>query len=418
MRVFKYALAMAARKPLFFLIYAVGLSFMGVVMALAVTSAEPADSAAAIVRPTVTWAAVDRDDSDFSRALVKSLEGLGQRVDVADDRLAMEEAVAQGQADCLFIVPAGFGEQFLDAARTGVATPAIEAAYGFVGADGALASAAADRWLAAAAIAAAADPAADASAVADRATEDAGQEAQVAELPTGAAETGASNVNAFTFYLQWSIYTAVASIVACTAALFSTFNGCDVRRRDLASPCSFLSYTLQVAGAACVVTLVCWGVATVIGLAFFGADAASLGPAGLAATLVGSLVFALVPLAVSFLAGQFGCSLGSANAIGNLLGMGLSFLGGAWISLSLLGPDVQAVARFTPGWWYTQALEQAQAMAGAADPGAAGAAIGAVAGDLAVVALFALALFLVALVAGKLREQTDEAGGNGAAEAV
>ncbi|MEY8437316.1 ABC transporter permease [Atopobiaceae bacterium 24-176] len=413
MRVFKYALAMAARKPLFFLIYAVGLSFMGVVMALAVTSAEPSDSAAAIARPEVTWAVVDRDGSDLSHALIESLEDLGPQVDVADNKLAMEEAVAQGQADCLFIVPAGFGKQFLDAARTGAATPVIEAAYGFVGAEGALASAAADRWLAAAAVAAAASPEADATTVAKRAAEDAGQTAQVGMLPSDGAETSVQNVNAFTFYLQWSIYTTVASIIACTAALFSTFNGCDVRRRDLASPCPFLSYTLQVAAAALVVTLVCWGTATVIGLAFFGADAIALGPAGLAATLVASLVFSLVPLAVSFLTGQFGCSLGGANAIGNLLGMGLSFLGGAWISLSLLGPDVQAVARFTPGWWYTQALEQAQAMAGAADLAVP---VAAVAGDLAVVALFALALFLVALVAGKLREQTAEAGGNGAVE--
>ena len=51
MRVFRYALTMAVRKPLFFLIYAVGLSFMGVAMALAVASSQPADTAAAVARP-------------------------------------------------------------------------------------------------------------------------------------------------------------------------------------------------------------------------------------------------------------------------------------------------------------------------------------------------------------------------------
>lgn len=387
MRVFRYALTMAVRKPLFFLIYAVGLSFMGVAMALAVASSQPADTAAAVARPQVDWAVVDRDGSELSRGLVEGLAGLGTREDVADNRLAMEEAVAQGQVDCLFIVPPGFGDDFLAAARAGRETPSVEAAYGFVGAGGA--------------------------AVSEEAARAAAETVSVAVLPSERAEGADGGVNAFTFYLQWSIYTTVASVVACTAVLFSTFNRTDVRRRDLASPETYASYTLQVAGAALAVTLACWGVATAVGLAFFGADAAAMGPAGLAATLGASLVFCLVPLAVSFLAGQFGCGLGGANAIGNLLGMAMSFLGGAWISLSLLGPEVQAVARFTPGWWYTDALARARDVAGSAGTDAA---LEAIAVDLAVVLLFAVALFLVALVVGKLREQTAEAGGNGAVE--
>jgi len=412
-RVFRYALTMAVRKPLFFLIYAVGLSFMGVAMALAVASSQPADTAAAVARPQVDWAVVDRDGSELSRGLVEGLAGLGTREDVADNRLAMEEAVAQGQVDCLFIVPPGFGDDFLAAARAGRETPSVEAAYGFVGAGGALASATADRWLSAAAVAAAADPGAGGAAVSEEAARAAAETVSVAVLPSERAEGADGGVNAFTFYLQWSIYTTVASVVACTAVLFSTFNRTDVRRRDLASPETYASYTLQVAGAALAVTLACWGVATAVGLAFFGADAAAMGPAGLAATLGASLVFCLVPLAVSFLAGQFGCGLGGANAIGNLLGMAMSFLGGAWISLSLLGPEVQAVARFTPGWWYTDALARARDVAGSAGTDAA---LEAIAVDLAVVLLFAVALFLVALVVGKLREQTAEAGGNGAVE--
>lgn len=103
MRVFRYALTMAVRKPLFFLIYAVGLSFMGVAMALAVASSQPADTAAAVARPQVDWAVVDRDGSELSRGLVEGLAGLGTREDVADNRLAMEEAVAQGQVDLSLI---------------------------------------------------------------------------------------------------------------------------------------------------------------------------------------------------------------------------------------------------------------------------------------------------------------------------
>lgn len=85
MRVFRYALTMAVREPVFFLIYAVGLSFMGVAMAMAVTASQPADTVTAVARPPVAWAVVDRDGSELSRGLVDGLAGLGTREDVPDD---------------------------------------------------------------------------------------------------------------------------------------------------------------------------------------------------------------------------------------------------------------------------------------------------------------------------------------------
>lgn len=412
MRVCKYALKMAARRPLFFLIYAVGLSVMGVVMALAVTGAEPAGSLQDLVRPQLEWGLVDEDRSELVAGLIDSLGELGPRVEVAQDRLAQEEAVAQGSVDCLFIVPAGFEGAFLTAARAGESLPSVDAAYGFTGAGGALASAAAERWLASAALAAAAHPEASAAQVAEEATRAARKTASVELMATpDAAE--ASSANAFTFYLEWSIYTTVASIIACTAALFTTFNRTDVRRRDLASPLTYRSFTLQVALADLAVTLACWLASTAIGLLVFWQDALALGTIGLAFTLLASLAFMLFPLSVSFLAGQFGVSSQGANALGNLLGMAISFMGGAWISMTLLGPEIQAVARFTPGWWYTNALMSAQELAGSSDAAAVGSSI---LTDVGVVALFSVVLFCIALIAGKLREQTTCAGGNGAVQ--
>lgn len=412
MRVCSYALKMAARKPLFFLIYALGLSIMGVIMALAVTTAASADSVQDVVRPQLSWGLVDKDDSELVRGLTQSLEDLGERVDVDDEPLAMEEAVAQGSVDCLFLVPDGFEKAFLEAARAGKTLPSIDAAYGFTGAGGALASSAVDRWLAAAALAAAAHPDASASTVVTEAAQ-ATQNTATVKLMATSDSAKTPSVNAFTFYLQWSIYTAVASIIACTTALFTAFNRTDVRRRDLASPATYRSFTLQVALAALVVTLACWLTSIAIGLGVFWHDAQALGAVGLALTLLASLAFTLFPLSVSFLAGQFGVSSQGANALGNLLGMAVSFLGGAWISMTLLGPEIQAVARFTPGWWYTDALSRTQELAGSAHFAALTATI---LQDIGVVLLFAAVLFCLALIAGKLREQTASAGGNGAVQ--
>ena len=57
----------------------------------------------------------------------------------------------------------------------------------------------------------------------------------------------------------------------------------------------------------------------------------------------------------------------ASNALGNILGMVISFLGGAWISFDLLDPSVQMLAHFSPAYWYTGALQAAADM-GAATP--------------------------------------------------
>ena len=47
------------------------------------------------------------------------------------------------------------------------------------------------------------------------------------------------------------------------------------------------------------------------------------------------------------------------NGVGNLLGMLMTFLGGAWMPLSLMGSAVQAVAHFVPTYWVNDAIGEA-----------------------------------------------------------
>lgn len=68
----------------------------------------------------------------------------------------------------------------------------------------------------------------------------------------------------------------------------------------------------------------------------------------LALALISLAVFALVPLSLAYTLAQCGFQEDALNAIANLGGMVMSFLGGAWAPLSLMGPGVQAMARFTP----------------------------------------------------------------------
>ena len=64
----------------------------------------------------------------------------------------------------------------------------------------------------------------------------------------------------------------------------------------------------------------------------------------------------IVCLSIAFVASVLTKSANMQNAVGNFVALALSFLGGAFVPLELLGYSVLAVAHFVPTFWYTSAL--------------------------------------------------------------
>ena len=85
------------------------------------------------------------------------------------------------------------------------------------------------------------------------------------------------------------------------------------------------------------------------------------------------------------------------NGVGNLLGMLMTFLGGAWMPLSLMGPAVQTVAHFVPTYWVNDAISKALA----AD--LTSTVLGDIACDLGVTVLFAAAIAAVGLALARTK---------------
>ena len=128
--------------------------------------------------------------------------------------------------------------------------------------------------------------------------------------------------------------------------------------------------------------------------------------------LVLTFAFATVPLSIGFLLGQLGVSEFASNAIGNIAGMVVSFLGGVWISFDAAGSGradrsdaFLACLSGTPS-----ALQKAVELEAPTPE-----ALGPILGDMGVLLLFTAAIFAIALVIGRVRVQSAEAGGNAAA---
>lgn len=404
MRAFECALRIIRGNKVFLLVYIVGLSFMGIFMAQSFSFGGTEE----LLRDgSASFAVVDRDESSLSHALAAYLAERGEPVQVEDSRQAFQDAVAKGQTDYLLVIPAGYEEAFRAAALAGVEAPQMEVVYSFYAADGALVDEAVDAYLGCVRTLILADPSAGMEGVLAKAADAMGQRADVEVIQT---DGGMTEADRFVFYLQWSTYTLFAGIVVCIGLLISTMNRADVRRRNLASPMSYAAYNGQLAAACAVIAVASCAWTFALGLVAFPEAAVAIPSTGLALCALSLLAYGIMALAFGFMLGQFGISALMCNAIGNIFGMLISFLGGAWVSLDMLTPEVYALAHWLPGYWYTDACQRAAHLV---NGGAQAVLV-----DVGVVLLFAVAFLSVGLVAARKRLQTSEAGGNRAAEAV
>lgn len=390
---FSCALRILWAHRIYLLIYLVVMSLMGVFVA---SQSIPPSTDGSMPEAPAAVAVIDRDGSAVSRGLAAYLGREAELVEVADTQRALQDAVAQESVDCLLVVPPGYGDALVEAARTGVEAPALESSLSTSGAAGLLAQIQAQGWLQAVygfvdTLGATPEEAVE---LADQTTE-AGAEASVAPVSEGTRTL--QQRLALRVYLAFSEYPIFAAATVCIAVLMRALNQRDVRERILVAPTRGFARSLQVFGACMLVSLVCWLWIGGLGLVLFGGELPWTNPDQVGVALLALLAYALFAGGVGFLLGQLGIGEEAANAIANIGGMVLSFLGGAWVGLDMMPPAVLDVARFTPSYWTVTAIDGS-----IVELDSLGAALGAV----GIVALFALAVVAAAVAVGraKLRE--------------
>ncbi len=234
--------------------------------------------------------------------------------------------------------------------------------------------------------------------------------AQTADVETVRTQGGAIPADRFAFYLMWCSYTLMAAIIVCVSLLMGAFNRTDVLRRTQVGPEGSVRLGLWKAAASLLVTVAVCAVTCGIGLAAFGYTLEGVPGRGRRAHAGGGVRAGARAAGGGLFLGQLGVGEATTNAVGNIGGMVMAFMGGAWISLDLLGAEMQTAAKFFPTYWYTQAVTESAHL----DRGHLGVRR-ADFGQPRIIVLFAAAVFAVALAAGRVRMRSAEAGGNAAA---
>ena len=207
--------------------------------------------------------------------------------------------------------------------------------------------------------------------------------------------------HSFVTYARFSFYPLMAFAVVTISTLMAALRRRAVRARLEATPVSGTSRSLGLLGACLVVGLAGWLWVFGLGVAVFGLGsvATSAPLLGVVAAAVGS--YTLAAVSIGFLMGQIGLGQHAANAVANIGGMALSFLGGAWVPIEWLPDSLARAARLTPGYWADRAISgayEATSMSAAV--------IGPLLVECGICALFAVAVFSVAVAVGRARARS------------
>lgn len=388
MQVFKAALKTFFRHPIYLLIYVVWLSCMGVFMGMSVNDV-PSDEY--VERPNV--AVINRDGGELSLGLESFVLENSVPVEVEDTERALQDAVMQERAHYIVIIPEGFSDDFAKAAADGTVAPEVQTVVSTQSAAVTMMDNLVDEYLNVAHTYTIALPDGSQSQVVDRT--DAAMQHSVDVSVVQIAEAAPVS-NGYLLYLQFASYTILLSIAVCSAVVMSRFGREETRRRIGSSPIPQLSVNLQIAAACFVTMLVCWAFVSALGLVVFGGKLVGVGIDVIISGLVSLFCYSLFGLAFGFLIGQLTDNELVMNAASNIVGLVISFLGGVWISLDLVGEPIATIARFTPTYYYNEALHAAFDAAG-------GGFTSGVVANLGIVCLFALAIFAVGLAISRLK---------------
>lgn len=192
-------------------------------------------------------------------------------------------------------------------------------------------------------------------------------------------------------YFNFGAYAIISSVIVSVGLVFSGMNEPERVRRMDASPVSERQRSLAVFAAAAVLTVCIWLVSSMMGVVGFAGAVAEVGVGRVCLALAATFALACTPLAVGFTLSSLGAREELLNGVGNLLGLLMTFLGGAWMPLSLMGPAVQTAAHFVPTYWVNDAIGKALAS------DLTSAVLGDIACDLGVTVLFAAAIAAVGL---------------------
>lgn len=162
----------------------------------------------------------------------------------------------------------------------------------------------------------------------------------------------AGRMKAHINYLSAMPYLMIAMLSCSVGLVLMEFKKKDIRQRMTISCASLKRQNLEAILAIGVIGIGLWIAVHVMGVILYRKAYVSDGHIG--GFLINTFALMLVSLAFAFLAGAFVKNIGAIIGFTNIVSLGMSFLGGVFVPIEVLGSDVQKIAQFLPVYWYAK----------------------------------------------------------------
>lgn len=349
-------------------------------------------------------AVLNRDgEASLAQSLADYVADNTELVELPDEKEALQDALFFQAVDYILTIPQGYSSAFMSDAALSLEVHKIpNSAAGFY------TDMLIDRYLNAARIYKTALPNMSTEELSTAIKADLAAQSNV-EKKSYSANTPI-DLN-FAVYYTMQAYILMVLTILGISTLMMVFNRPDLRMRNLCTPVRTRSMTAQIALAGGVFGLICWLALVILGFLIYGSRLAGTDVRGIVLCVLNSLVFTVVSLSVSFLCGIFIRSSNMQNAVANFLSLAMSFLGGAFVPLEMLGGSLLSVAHFIPTYWYISTLDtiitltkfNAETLAPVYQ-------------GMLIQLGFAVAIFSVALMISKTRQQSGQGFGRNMTE--
>lgn len=376
MKAFKTCAVITRRHLLLLSLYlfiftAILLLFTGVMSTNSPTEYEPSQTRIAII---------NRDgDTPLLRGLEQFLSEKGEIIPLEDDETVLKDSLIYGEIQCAVIVPEGFTEAFLAGESVKVDTMTVKMQASSVFAEQFV-----NQYFSCAELyvrAGISDLTALPDIMGEHAAVELKQYADVREVSSYMT----------TFYGMLG-YVMTALMILSTSTIMMAFNRRTVRQRISCAPAHPAAVNLQIAAFLGLTALVYTAFMTLIALITMITGNQLPDSRQFLLLTVNTLCLAAISLSISFLCGLFIKSTTIQNAVANFAALILSFLGGIFVPTALLSDQILAVSKFTPLYWYADAVQKITLLSDFSS-----ASLGPVLISMAIELAFAIVFLLLAL---------------------
>lgn len=185
--------------------------------------------------------------------------------------------------------------------------------------------------------------------------QDVKQKAKIEMVMKADGESAEKTANTGYFYFRYLPYVLTAISIMVISSILIMFYQEDVKKRCICSSTKLKTQNKQLILAN---TIFCSGIAILfIILGIITTKGELLSQVNLLFYSINTLTFMLVTIALAFLIANLFHSEEAINGCCNVFSLGFCFLGGIFVSLSIMPDSVVTVAHFVPTYWYTQANE-------------------------------------------------------------